>query len=141
MGQALYSKNPQALQERPVPGVERNSMSGAAILLLGGLLLGGCTSAPTRVEVDNSMANLLAIHTAYTDFVADSGKPPRTQKDLEWAFPEHSREALDELFRSPHDGQPYVIVWGIMLRPPQPAPPVVLAYEKDGDCSPMARCA
>lgn len=101
------------------------------VLVIGVLLLAGCRSEPARQEVDNSKANLLGIHTAYCDYTAAMRKPPRSLQDLEKTL-EEDRASFDQRFRSPHDGKPYVISWGITVGPKQPSPPVVLAHEQDG---------
>lgn len=105
---------------------------GTTVFVAAVLLAGGCGSEPPRKDPDRSLANLLGVHTAYTDYVAAARKAPRSVKELESTSGEDNRAALDALFRSPHDGKPYVIVWGIMLGPNQPAPAVVLAHEEDG---------
>jgi hypothetical protein len=104
----------------------------ATLFATAALLAGGCGGDPPRKDPDTSLANLLGIHTAYVDHVAATRRPPRTIQELEKATAEDDRTALDALFRSPHDRKPYVIVWGILLGPNEPSPPVVLAHEEEG---------
>lgn len=94
----------------------------------------GCgKSGETKpIVIDKSMTNLLAIHTAYTESIAASKKPPRNVEDLEKTLQEMDRPTLNKMFRSPHDRQPYVIIWGIMLNSDPSSTPTVLAYEKEG---------
>jgi hypothetical protein len=101
------------------------------VFVVGGLFLAGCGSGPPREEVDNSRANLLGIHSAYSDYISAMRKPPRSLQDLEKTL-EDDRGALEHRFHSPHDGKPYVVFWGIMIGANQPSPPVVLAHEQDG---------
>lgn len=110
----------------------RNLSRTAVAIVLGGLLLAGCSSPAARPDVDTSMANLLGIHSAYADFIAATRKAPRAWPDLEKAYAEDDRAALDQRFRSPHDNKPYVVIWGIMLGLKQSVPPAVLAHEQDG---------
>jgi hypothetical protein len=57
------------------------------------------------------------------------GRPPRGIEDLKAVAKEYGD--LDRLLKSPNDGQPYAIVWGVDLGN-APNPTMVVAHEKVG---------
>ncbi len=99
------------------------------------LIAMGCSSsAPVKVETPRIPAadNLKKILAAYGQFCATEQKPPESAEDLKPALAKLGNP--DELLRSPRDGQPFVICWGVdLMRPVDWAKSTpVLAYEKQG---------
>lgn len=110
--------------------------AGLRMALLPLMLAGGSGCTPSQVVVqaklDPSHANLMHIGSAYQRFLTAHSKAPAGIADLK-PFLKEFGNAADQL-RSPHDGQPYVICWGIDLRVPQSwvQSTGVLAYEQHG---------
>ncbi len=101
-------------------------------LVLGG---GGCKKADYSTHIDAGSDNLAKVGAAYMRAVqkaVDEKKPlPRRPQDLDAFLKEHGDPAA--LLRSPNDGEPYVILWGV--NPFDPAydnEPVIIIYEKKG---------
>ena len=101
-------------------------------VLVASFVLVGCGGAPPAVVPARDFDNLSQIGSAYSDFIAKKGKPPAGEKDLRPFLQE--RGDPDALLRSPEDGQPYVILWGVDYRalPIKRMPPPIIAYQKDG---------
>ena len=76
--------------------------------LLALVALAGCSSGDGVQEGDAE--NLRKISVAYTRATDKLGRPPRDAADLKPFLAKD--EDLENLFRSPNDGQPYVILWG-----------------------------
>jgi hypothetical protein len=111
-------------------------MMAATLRLLGVLALAalsGCGGGPQPMPAESgAAAHLRQIANAYDSVVMRGGRPPRSMEDLRPVL-----QAMvpgkdpDEYFRSPNDGEPYVIVWGIRLDRIDDADGV-LAHEKKG---------
>jgi hypothetical protein len=99
------------------------------LVILGGLFVVGCRSAPSRTQTNSAIANLKAIHVAYKQFITDTGRAPQNLQELAKSLPEYDQTSLDRLMRSPNDGQPYRMMWGLEVQSGQP---VVLAHEQNG---------
>jgi hypothetical protein len=101
--------------------------------LLGVLaLLGGCSSRTADRPFDPSEERLLELGNAYVNATNRLGRPPRDFKELE---PSLQPGAPADILRSPHDGEPYVIFWGVdyYKLPPGPTDPfTVAAHEARG---------
>ena len=93
----------------------------------------GC-SKEVRVEVKLEPAheNLMKIGSAYIQFNAKNKRPPKSVEEIKPLLKEFG--SIDRLLRSPRDGEPYVICWGVDLLVPakwaRSTP--ILAYEKRG---------
>ncbi len=88
----------------------RGPSARLAGLILGFLLLAGCS--PDSKLGDPSDTNLQQIYDAYVQCIQESdGRPPRNEKQLQKYLNEEGD--LGAIFRSPHDGEPYVIFWGV----------------------------
>ena len=106
------------------------------VVLLVVIAIIGCCGGPTVVETDlpEAQARLMAINFAYTQFLEQRGRPPRNEKELRQTLNEENPE---EALRSPRDGKPFVICYGVDKFGPlewaKTTP--VLAYEQRGDGS------
>ncbi len=108
-------------------------LGAALILLLVGAIGAGCAPSVVVVNEDPGVENLRRIFEAYGQHIyASKGQTPRSTKELEKYLP--PQEDVSAILRSPNDGQPYVIHWGVHLANPELAHPVlrVIANEKDG---------
>ena len=99
---------------------------------LATLALVGCSR-----NVDRPYAaaedRLLKIGKAYLKSVYD-GKTPSGSEDIKIHYLEE--DVTEEFFRSPRDGEPFVIFWGVDYSslPTRPSDPfTVAAYEKKGE--------
>jgi hypothetical protein len=94
----------------------------------------GCPSSPVVVNapLDRSHENLMHIGTAYDRFTTRHAQAPTGVEQLRPFLKELGDP--DELLRSPRDGEPYAICWGVDLRvrPKWATSTPVLAYEKRG---------
>ena len=108
------------------------------VRLAGGLLfttsLVGCSPSQVVVytQLDPAREHLMKVCTAYIRYNTRYGKPPTGPDQLTPFLQELGSPA--ELLRSPRDGEPFVICWGVDLSTPQAwamATPV-LAYERRG---------
>ncbi len=103
-------------------------------LIILGLCLSGCSSAPIVVEkpLDPTAGNLLRIGAAYMQFCAQNNRPPSGVKDIQPALTKAG--GSDQTLQSTHDGQPLVICWGVdvIKGAPWAKSTPVLAYEKQG---------
>jgi hypothetical protein len=100
-----------------------------------GIGVAGCSK--TEIVVNKPLApaheNLMYIGTAYIHYISQYDKPPANADQLKPFLKEFGNP--DDLLRSPRDGQPYVICWGVNILKPTPwanSTPV-LAYEQTGD--------
>jgi hypothetical protein len=95
----------------------------------------GCSSSTSRPPVKlEETANLSQIARAYDLATERLGHPPADANQLKPFLAEVSGGDPDTVLVSPHDGQPYVIIWGVQFRkaPIQVMPPPILAYEQKG---------
>ncbi len=97
------------------------------------LPLVGCSSGPVQVEGDTGGANLGKVGIAYLRATEQLGRPPRNLDELKPVLQREFGDA-DGLLRSPNDGQPYVVIWGVDITRAVPGvtAPVVVAYERQG---------
>jgi hypothetical protein len=104
--------------------------SGVSIRLAAVLLIGcfiGCSPDPIEVENQgDGYGNLMAIQTAYRQFVEAKKKPPSSEDDL---IPFGLKA---DSFISPRDGKPLKIYWGSSLNETNFDHPTVIAHEVDG---------
>lgn len=95
----------------------------------------GC-GQPTVVEKtggDTGGANLLALNNFYVKAAAQLKHPPRNLAELKSGS--KSQGDLEAVLKSPVDGEPYVIIWGVDHAAPkgvQGGLSVVLAHERKG---------
>jgi hypothetical protein len=110
-------------------------------MLLAALALGaglaGCSPSEKVVHAKLEPAHeyLMKIGTAYVRCNDKLARPPANAGELRPFLSELGNP--DELLRSPRDGEPYVICWGVDLRTPLPwaRGTSVLAYEHTGASS------
>ncbi len=75
----------------------------------------------------------MRIYVAYMRFSADQKRPPRNAEELKPFLAEFGN--ADDILRSPRDGQPFVVCWGVDMRqaPASEGKPMpVVMYEKQG---------
>src|SRR5262249_14836427 len=87
-----------------------------------------CSSNSAVPPPDAARENLSHIVEAYLKAHERLGRPPQKLDDL------RPHLKADDVLRSPHDGERYVIVWGVNLRTPQfeGASLPVFIYERKG---------
>ena len=101
-----------------------------ALLGLAGLTLAGCSSRPKQQE-EPAAFRLRKIAQAYQLASDLRGKPPRSAQELSRFFKELGETGdPEELLRSPRDGEPFVIVFGVDFD--FEARDTVLGYERTG---------
>ena len=96
-------------------------------------LFSGCSKGTSQTEVkQDDMANLNTIGKAYDEATKSLGRPPKNAEEFKSFLRPYGDP--DVFLRSPHDGQPYEIVWGrnIQKMDINSMPPPILAYEKQG---------
>jgi hypothetical protein len=100
------------------------------LCVLISLSVAGCTRTTLPAVKQQDTANLTTISLAYNRATDKLGRPP---KDLEELRP-HLKDLgdPDAILRSPHDGQPYVILFGRDIRKIDVMPPPIIAYEQQG---------
>lgn len=91
----------------------------------------GC-GGPTEETIEQrgaSSDNFRVIETAYRAALTESKRAPKNRKELA----KHLPEGIDaeQLFISPQDDKPFVVVWGTDLETTSPEP-VVYGYEAEG---------
>jgi hypothetical protein len=76
--------------------------------------------------------NLTRILAAYDQATRQLGRPPANLEEFRPFLTPYGN--ADEILRSPHDGQPYGVVWGVDVRKSSlhTMPPPTLAYERHG---------
>jgi hypothetical protein len=102
------------------------------VLLLAALGLFGCASKPVDPPRAPAEEQLYRIGRAYVQATYRLGRGPT---DFEEIKPNIEGPVSDDLLRSPHDGEPFVIHWGVdfgKLPPGRESPFTVAAYEKNG---------
>ena len=89
-------------------------------------------SVVVRNPMDPAQERLLELVNAYWQYNISNRVPPRSAADLEPILRERGIE--DDVFRSPRDGELFVVCWGTnAVRPIQgTAAHPILAYEKAG---------
>ncbi len=98
--------------------------------------IAGCSSGARVVSVplDRTQENLLYIGQAYVRYLTEKKTPPANVEQLKPYLKQVGNP--DEILRSPRDGEPYNICWGVDLsKPPtwakEKSTPVI-AYERRG---------
>jgi hypothetical protein len=113
-----------------------NRSAGTSVIVAGAisLALTGCSSKPPQPVEDPGLVRLRTVGLAYRIFFFHYNRPPRSEHDLRRTFTElgvqGAERDLEEQLRSPRDGQPYVVIYGVPLD--SDLRWTVLAYEKDG---------
>ena len=113
---------------------DRTVSLGICLLICLAFLGTGCDSTPRVVEteVPEAQVRLMAINLAYTTFLQQKGRPPANEKELRTTL---ISDNPDETLRSPRDGEPFVICYGVDLFKPldwaKTMP--ILAYENRGE--------
>ncbi len=113
-------------------GMRRRSLWWCFPLLLGALALAGCSRTVVNKATTPTEDRLYKLGKAYQ---RASSRLNRAPVDFEELRPDLEPGDSDELLRSPNDGEPFVILWGVDFRalPPSPkAPHTVAAYEQRG---------
>ncbi|QDU30803.1 hypothetical protein ETAA8_59520 [Anatilimnocola aggregata] len=104
----------------------------AYFLLVAGILtlaLGCERTLPPIPEA--TIDRLDTISWAYLKAAESLNRGPKDMAELQKFLPPD--QAVDELLKSPHDGQPLILVWNIDPRqPPETEIPPVMAYEQQG---------
>lgn len=99
-----------------------------------GLVFGlGCSSSASRRAAEDlaDAENLTKIERAFDRAFQKLDQPPANADQLKPFLREFGDP--DALLRSPRDGQPYVILWGVNFRKGSFAEPwTIIAHEKDG---------
>jgi len=104
------------------------------LLLIGNVLV-GCNSPEVKQEVKRRGSNLQSLAGMYRMYSSENGgHPPANETDLKNFIQEQGLEhfepfgitTVDDLFISPRDGEPYVVVYGGSELPE------ILAYERLG---------
>lgn len=102
----------------------------SVISALGLVWLVGCgPRVIVRETSDHGGDQLVTLSRVYTAAQRSLGRPPRGVDDLKAVAKEFGD--LDQLLKSPNDGQPYAIVWGVDLAN-APNPTMIVAHEKLG---------
>jgi hypothetical protein len=99
-----------------------------------GLILVGMIGCSQKVDRPYAPAEdrLLKLGSAYVNATNRLGRPPRNFDDLKASL---EADATEDILRSPGDGEPYVIHWGVDYNalPPRATDVfTVMAYEKLG---------
>jgi hypothetical protein len=99
-----------------------------AVLQVGFL---GCAGKAANQQRDPTEERLYIIGKAYGQANQRLGRPPKTFEELK---PNLEPDAPADLLRSPRDGEPFVILWGLPYSHIAPGrdPFTVAAYEKNG---------
>jgi hypothetical protein len=102
----------------------------SALCALACFFTAGCSRTTLPAVKQQDTGNLTTIGLAYNRATDKLGRPP---KDLEELKP-HLKDLGDPeaILRSPHDGQPYVILFGRDIRKIDVMPPPIIAYEQQG---------
>ena len=104
---------------------------GWACVLFG--FVAGCSPDPVEVSKSRSeqVANLQKIRAAYNQAIEKLGRPPANEKEARRFL--EAFGSPDEILKSPVDGEPYVVIWGVNLKHvPLRMPAAIIAYEKTG---------
>jgi len=103
-----------------------------ALVIGVSLALSGCSSRARRVVKTSETENLTKILAAYDQATRQLGRPPANLEEFKPFLTPYGN--ADEILRSPNDGQPYGLVWGVDVRKSSlhMMPPPALAYETQG---------
>ncbi len=117
--------------------------AGLWLGVLALIALPGCKSDPPEVPVAET--NLRAVFEAFRGYAQEASERPEefegremptSETDLHKYLKEQGYENPEEALKSPNDGQPYVIYWGIPLNEADDEdennPQMVLAHEQHG---------
>jgi len=111
-----------------------------AVLFAFCVVAAGCEGKTGR-ELEPVEANVKNIAIFYGRYLSQNrGRTPPDQEALKKFITSHPATELaalkitdvEQLFVSPRDNQPYVVLYGAKLPPPGPSGSPVIAYEKDG---------
>jgi hypothetical protein len=96
------------------------------------LTVTGCApSVPQPALNPAHTENLTKIERAFDQAFEKLGRAPENADQLKPFLQEYGEP--EEILRSPHDGQPYEIIWGVNFRKVRfSMPPPIVAYEKQG---------
>jgi hypothetical protein len=100
--------------------------------LLGMLGLAGCGGQSVEQPPNPTEDRLLKIGDAYLKAAGRLKRPPRTFEEIK---PGLEGAVAADFLRSPNDGEPFAIIWGVnynTLPPGGSDPFTVAAYEKNG---------
>ncbi len=94
--------------------------AGSWLGVLALIALPGCKSGSS--ESDSSDYNLQQIHQAIGRYIEEAGnnpeefegkETPQSPEDLHKHLRDNGHDNPEEILKSPHDGQPYVILWNV----------------------------
>jgi hypothetical protein len=102
------------------------------LFLLACSAVAGCSSSPSPVVRQEDVENLTKVGAAYAQATDKLGHPPQNPEQLKPFLKQYGDP--ETMLRSPHDGLPYVILWGRSIRNASFAtmPPPIIAYEQQG---------
>ena len=113
--------------------VKPNIRLGVCLLALLVNVLCGCGAPAEPEAVQKQSASMRGLAVSYGQYISQHrGRPPKSEKVLRKFIEEQSdtfldsfsAESIDDLFTSPRDNEPYVVVYGKKAS--------VVAYEKVG---------
>ena len=121
-----------------VPG-KRRLLVVLAVLscFLGGFAV-GCGGGPKVVPQTKTESHLQTLAVLYGQYMGENrGKSPPDEATFKAYIKKLPADRLmgktvDELFVSPRDNQPYVIIYNVVMGMPGIDPPTVVAHEKTG---------
>lgn len=92
---------------------------------------GGQSSEDVK-NIEQTTDNLRAISDAYKAATNKLGRPPADPQEITKFLP--SGVDANKVFKSPNDGESFVIFWGTDIRnaPVQGTKPLIVGYEKNG---------
>lgn len=103
---------------------------GLIVILAAALGCGG----PTKESIEQrgeSSDNFRMIETAYRKALQETKRAPKNREELAKHLPPGTD--AEQLFVSPHDQKPIVVVWGVDLNAMLTNPrPTIYGYEADG---------
>jgi hypothetical protein len=98
------------------------------------VVLGCGGPATVTAPADPVSSSMMKIVDAYRTATIKLNHPPRNMEELKPSLKE--KGVTDDMLKSPRDGQPYMIIWGIdITKPPTSGDPrnmPVIIYEKEG---------
>lgn len=100
-------------------------------LLFGATLGCGGPTPETTEQRGQSSDNFRIIESAYRAALEKNNRAPKDREELAQHLPPGTD--VEQLFNSPRDNKPLVVVWGTDLRALMTSPrPVVFGYEAEG---------